>query len=554
MRAGGSGGPRFGYTCVGIKPVATATFEKIFGAFYTAEPVARTITKWAVRGPSDSVLDPSCGDGVFLSSAARRLEGMGSKNPQVWGIDINEDALQSVKARLPECRLVKADFFSSRPGDIPFFNAVIGNPPFIRYQNFNGSSRSTALARAREGGVHLPKLSSSWAPFLVHAAAFLAKGGRLGMVVPAELGHARYAREVLSFLLRKFGWIRFCIFRKKLFPELSEDTGLLLCEKFEKPCTWFSVAVLDDIQEAESQNYVEYPVDLEAVRSGRTKLGHYLLSPEVRQLYGRLAEEKHVVRLGSVADVGIGYVSGYNDYFHLSAAERRRWRIPADFLRPALLSLGDPPGVFVRRSEWENLTAEGRKVYLLAIPPVSQKQLPASIIAYLKYGEQLGVPKRFKCRVREPWYSVPHVRIGDAFLSYMSGQNPRLVKNCYNLVAPNTLHLVRFDKTSSAGAFLGGWYSSLTRLSCELEGHSLGGGMLKLEPSEAERVLIPLPWPREEPRLVKDLDAMIRRAQGEEAVDFVDHHVLRRRLGLSGTECACLRDAAAEMHKWRMHK
>lgn len=534
--------------------MATATFQKSFGAFYTAEPVAHTITKWAVRDRNDSVLDPSCGDGVFLSSAARCLAAMGGKSPQIWGIDVNEGALRSAKARLPECRLLNVDFFSTKPGDIPSFNAIIGNPPFIRYQTFNGSSRSAALARAKEAGVHLPKLSSSWAPFLVHAAAFLAKGGRLGMVVPAELGHAQYAREVLGFLIRKFGRIQFCIFRKKLFPELSEDTGLLLCEKSENPCTWFSVAVLDDIEEAEGQKYADYPVDLEAVRSGRTKLHHYLLSPKVRQLYRGLAEEKHVLRLGGVADVGIGYVSGYNDYFHLSAAERRRWRIPGSFLRPALLSLGDPEGVVARRADWERLSHEGKKAYLLAIPPVSKDRLPRTLLDYLKYGEELGVPKRFKCRVRVPWYSVPHVRIGDALLSYMSGQNPRLVKNTYNLLAPNTLHLVHFGKTRSADTFLGGWYSSLTRLSCELEGHALGGGMLKLEPSEAERVLIPIPWPREEARIVRDLDAMIRRSQAEPANEFVDHHVLRRRLGLSATECARLRDAAAEMHKWRMHK
>lgn len=534
--------------------MATATFQKTFGAFYTGARVARTIIKWAVRNPKDSVLDPSCGGGIFLSSAARRLESMGSTNPQIWGIDVNEDALQSVKASLPECRLLNADFFSTKPGDIPFFNAIIGNPPFIRYQTFNGSNRSSALARAKEAGVHLPKLSSSWAPFLVHAVAFLSKGGRLGMVVPAELGHAQYAREVLSFLLRKFGRIQFCIFRKKLFPELSEDTGLLLCEKFENPCTWLSVAVLNDIQEAEEQKYVEYPVDLEAVRNGRIRLAHYLLSPKVRQLYGQLAEHKHIVRLGGVADVGIGYVSGYNDYFHLSIAERRRWRIPASFLKPALLSLGDIEGVVVRGADWEKLAHEGRKVYLLTIPPVSRNRLPRSILSYLKYGEELGVPKRFKCRVREPWYSVPHIRMGDAFLAYMSGRNPRLVRNRCNLVAPNTLHLVRFDKTKRADTFLGGWYSSLTRLSCELEGHALGGGMLKLEPSEAERVLIPLPSPREESRLVGKLDTLLRRMGEEAAANLVDLHVLRRRLGLSATECAVLRDAAGEMYRWRMHK
>jgi adenine-specific DNA-methyltransferase len=36
-----------------------------------------------------------------------------------------------------------------------------------------------------------------------------------------------------------------------------------------------------------------------------------------------------------------------------------------------------------------------------------------------------------------------------------------------------------------------GWNTPLARLSCELEGHPLGGGLLKLEPREAARLVIP---------------------------------------------------------------
>ncbi|MCL5884908.1 MAG: hypothetical protein M1377_06140, partial [Deltaproteobacteria bacterium] len=34
---------------------------------------------------------------------------------------------------------------------------------------------------------------------------------------------------------------------------------------------------------------------------------------------------------------------------------------------------------------------------------------------------------------------------------------------------------------------------SITTLSCEIEGHPLGGGMLKIEPREAQRILLPRP-------------------------------------------------------------
>jgi len=160
--------------------MATLTDRKNLGAFYTGEPVARWIVDWAVRGRRNMVLDPSCGGGVFLLSAARRLENDGNGNPRIWGIDVDGEALSAVGERVPNCKLINGNFFSIAPNQTPRFDAVVGNPPFIRYQSFNGSNRSLALSRALENGVHLPQLSSSWAPFLVHAATFLNKGAALG--------------------------------------------------------------------------------------------------------------------------------------------------------------------------------------------------------------------------------------------------------------------------------------------------------------------------------------------------------------------------------------
>lgn len=534
--------------------MATATLQKSLGAFYTDEPIARYLVSWAVRCPTDTVLDPSCGGGVFLSSALQRLRSLGSAEPHIWGIDVDEDAVQRTRSCLPAAKLTKADFFSVSPRELPRFDAVVGNPPFIRYQAFNGSIRSSALARAREAGVNLAQLSSSWAPFLVHAVSFLKPGGRLGMVVPSELGHAQYARSVLRFFINNFGRIQICLFRKKLFPDLSEDTGLLLCEQYGGPCGWFSVTILDDIGNAHENRHLSFPVDIGAIRDGRARLVHYLLSAKARDLYGQLSNQTAVARLGVAADVGIGYVTGCNEYFHLSEEEQRKWRIPARFLRPAILTLAETDGIVMRETDWRELAEQGKKSHLLAVPPLGGERLPRSVLDYLKHGEMMGVPKRFKCRVRDPWYSVPHVRVADAFLTYMSGEVPRLVRNRANLVAPNTLHLVRFEKGYKADWFISGWPSSLSRLSCELEGHALGGGMLKLEPSEAEKILVALPDPHEAADLVRQLDNLTRQKQSEAATDLVDKRVLRRRLGLSGTECLILREAAAEMHTWRMHR
>jgi adenine-specific DNA-methyltransferase len=534
--------------------MATATPQKILGAFYTADPVARFLVHWAIRKPNDTVLDPSCGDGVFLQAASERILDLGNSRPQIWGVDVDPRALRASHLRSSGARLLEGNFFSLEPGDIPLVTTVVGNPPFIRYQTFNGKQRADALKCALNAGVELPQLCSSWAPFIVQSTTFLQQGGRLGMVAPAELIHARYAREVLRYLLRQFGQITVRMFQKKMFEELSEDTILLLCEDFGKPCSWFSVTPTTCIEDARSDERNTIPVDIEAIRSGRHRLTRYLLSPKARHLYESIAGETGVARLGDDADVGIGYVTGCNNYFHLTTSEAKSWRVPSRYLAPAVLSLGDFHGTVFRRSDWELLRNLNRKTHLLRIPALKTGAFPNGLVKYISHGRERRVSEHFKCRVRETWYSVPHVRVGDAFLSYMSGSSPKLVRNGSGFVAPNTLHIVRFAPGRHWKPFIAGWYSSLTRLSCEIEGHPLGGGMLKLEPSEAESVLVAQPHPKDVPGLVRELDVLLRGSDFSAALDLADSTVLRRRLGLSKSECMVLRDAAAQLEVWRMHK
>jgi adenine-specific DNA-methyltransferase len=534
--------------------MATAAQQKALGAFYTADPVARFLVNWAVRERDDVVLDPSCGDGVFLSAAAERIVSLGNPRPKVWGVDVDPEALRCAYLRTSYAQLVEKDFFSLRAEDLPAINVVVGNPPFIRYQRFAGQQRRDAQKCASASGVDLPGLSSSWAPFLVHAAALLRERGRMAMVVPAEFVHAKYAKEVLRFLLRRFQRINVRMFQKKMFPELSEDTLLLLCEECGRACDWFSVTPSTSIENARADHEWTIPVDIESIQTGQRRLSHYLLPHKARHLYEALGRESGVSKLGDAADVGIGYVTGCNHYFHMTAPELRTWRFADRFVARAVLSLGSFDGTVLRLADWRKLANSNEKVYLLKVPPLNTKDMPTSLSRYLAQGREQRIPERFKCRVRDSWYSVPHVRVGDALLSYMSGSFPKLVRNAARLVAPNTLHIVRFGTGRQWRSFVAGWHTSLTRLSCEIEGHPLGGGLLKLEPGEAESVLVALPHPRDASRLVRELDQVLRRKDYSEAAELADRAVLRRRFGLSGSECLVLRDAAKQLESWRLHK
>jgi hypothetical protein len=153
---------------------------------------------------------------------------------------------------------------------------------------------------------------------------------------------------------------------------------------------------------------------------------------------------------------------------------------------------------------------------------------------------------------------VPHVYDADGFLTYMSGTSPKLVANDAGVVAPNTLHIVRMYPGAPVAplALAAMWQTSLSALSCELEGHSLGGGMLKLEPTEARRVAVALPdlAPARVAELADDVDRLLRRGNRAMARAHADKVVLQEGIGLTASEIKLLHDGWNYLRERRHHR
>jgi predicted RNA methylase len=538
----------------------TTDDAKSLGAFYTDAQVADFLVWWAVRSSQDAVLDPSFGGGVFLRASCKRLLHLGGQPAdQVIGVEIDPAVHARITDKLVEEFSVKApnlllaDFFSLDPAGACQVDAVVGNPPFIRYQRFGGEVRRLALARSAAQGVRLPELCSSWAPFLVHSAAMLRPGGRLAMVVPMEIAHARYAQPVLNYLLQAFGKATFLTFRKKLFPDLSEDTLLLLCED-KGGCSsqflWRDLPHPGRLADIRDRGRLPLAatrrLDAGTVVGGAGRLIEYFIPRKARELYRELKGSFWTKRLGDLADIGIGYVTGANEFFHLDPQEVRRHGIPHRFLRPAVRRSRAFSGLRFTADDWRRAAENREASYLLYLS--EDDSLPESVRQYLRQGEARGVPRAYKCRTRSPWFHVPHVYQPDAFLSYMSGMTPRLVTNTARVVASNSLHILRLYPPAplNSDALAALWQTSLARLSVEIEGHPLGGGMLKVEPTEAEKVVLPWPQGVGEPwltELAEQLDLSLRQQGSEVTQALADASILRQAMGLSQGDCDLLRAA-----------
>ena len=434
-------------------------------------------------------LTRALGDSFSCGPPQDRLTELGAAredlSSQIHGVELDGGAHQAAtEAGLgaPSEALLLGDFFSIQPnGAVPLCDAVVGNPPYIRYQDFKKSSES-AHRVAEAAGVRLTRLASSWAPFLIHATGFVSPGGRMAQVLPAELMHAQYAGEVLEFIRRRFARVTIAVFEERVFPGALEEVVLLFAddrgEGHAADVQLLSARTLDDLDGAAVDTGFARSDRLPVPRAAsREKLLVQLLPIATQDLYRGIAGTEEVRRFGAIADVDIGAVTGGNDFFLVSAEEAEE--LDDRLLRPCVSKAAQVRGARYRNQDHRALIASGRKSSIFAADAGTPSDLLETARSYLNRGKSEGIHKRYKCRTREPWWAVPMPKIGtpDLLLTYCANSHPRLSLNEAGVVQTNTIHGVALNEPATGPALAATFYNSLTLLSAELVGRSYGGGV-----------------------------------------------------------------------------
>lgn len=537
-------------------------FRKARGAFFTPYPIAQFLVQWALRGDRQSVLDPTCGEGVFLLAAAD--EAAGARPLDLFGVDIHGDSLEETQRLLVQAghsgaNLLTGDFFDEVSPDqigarIPFVDAVVGNPPFVRYHEHRGDVRRRATAAALAQGVRVSGLASSWAPLLVHASSFLKPDGRIAMVVPAELLSVGYAEPIRQWLRRRFKSVHLVLFDRLQFHDAEEQVVLLVAQG-TGGCSAFNLHEVSDA--AELQNL--HVFDSEAFTPSDTGKWTELLVPdEVRGiLRNTTADEFHA--LEKLGRVELGTVTGANKFFTLSESTRLDYNlVEGKHVRRTV-----PPGtrhltgLRFTPGQWEQLRLKGERVWLL--DPAEGTKAAGGFGRYVALGKQLEVDQGYKCSGRTPWWRPPVQDTPDMFFTYMSHVTPRLIANDAGVAYVNSMHGLTFgddvdDVVRTALPFV--TLNTLTMLSAEITGRSYGGGILKMEPREASQLMVPADavthraWD-----LLKDrhheLDQLVRTRNWGAVTEIVDEALLVNTLSIAEGD---LRKLCAALKRQRLRR
>ena len=512
------------------------------GAYYTPSVTASFMADWAIRAGDERVLEPSMGDGQFLRAVTSHAARRDFNGVQVWGVELDSDTYRlTVGGGVVEPeRAILGNFLDVVPFPV---NVVIGNPPYVRLRHLPQDEADHARATASQAlGMRMDPAGSVWLPFVTHTTNFIELGGRLAFVLPYDFTYVRYAKPLWRFLGREYGSLRVVRVRERLFPDILQEVVLLLADDrggrsnavqfdcYEKPL---------DLLDAEPSRSTR--VALDRIVTDDRPFTEALLPDVLRELlHTRLARLTQPV--SDYVTWNIGYVTGDKRFFHPSEEDVEEFNLPASSLVPSLAS--------GRRAAKKGLRTSGfpqSSIARLFLPSESEGDLTEGERAYIQVGVSRGVERRYKCRIREPWYVTPGVKIPDLLMPVFADR-PALFVNDGGFAASNSM-LAGYLHGGSQGHAIAAWYTSLTLLQIELNVHSLGGGVMVLVPREVGAIRTPILSSTEH------LEAVGRHLGAGDTVAAYrsgDAPVLGGSLGLTPSQVELIHGGVEILRRWRM--
>ncbi|MCC0563797.1 N-6 DNA methylase [Brevibacillus borstelensis] len=543
------------------------TYQKLRGGYYTPKPISDFIAKWAIQSKESIVLEPSCGDGNFLESLVSVYHELGLKSgseiaSNIKGIEYDIEESQKSLHRLKNLGIpqnnnsvLNGDFFSYCKKFLAeglFFDAIVGNPPFIRYQNFLEEHRTIAFEIMTNAGLKPTRLTNAWVPFLIASSLLLTKNGRLGMVIPAELFQVSYASETRQFLSDYFSKITIVTFKKLVFDDIQQEVVLLLCEKNGKENTGIKVAELNDVEDLVTFNPKDLlSLELKPLDHSKDKWTQYYLTAEEIMMLRNLRKHPKVTVSGDVIDVDVGVVTGLNEYFVLNENEAIDRNLTS-YTKRIITRSAHLEGAIMTEADWANNVAKQYSTSLFYPPDLPIEEQSNEVQQYITYGEEIGVNKGYKCRIRKRWFIVPSIWTPDGFILRQVHGYPKIIINEVGATCTDTVHRVRFKDGYNGRFIAAAFVNSLTLAFSEVVGRSYGGGVLTFEPSESEN--LPLPLIGAEKLDLLEIDKLLRANDVEAVLDITDKVLLIEGLGLTQQETLKLRDIWRKLRDRRINR
>ncbi|MCC0087744.1 N-6 DNA methylase [Aeromonas veronii] len=516
------------------------TTQKLRGGYYTPQNLADYVTKWVLQKQPKSVLEPSCGDGVFINALHNNNCDKAIKIScfELFDTEAKKTTNLCTELDFKNATITEGDFlvwankqlFNSQG----LFDSVIGNPPFIRYQFLEKSFQEQTELVFKQLNLKFTKHTNAWVPFLLSSLALLKAGGRMAMVIPSEIIHVMHAQSLRSYMGRVCSKIVIIDPKEIWFEDTLQGAVIIMAEKKVDTCTpsegvgIVSVSGFDFLNECPESLFCEtLGINGETVEGKWTKAN---LDKNELALIKKIISHESVHRFKDIARVDVGIVTGANKFFLVDNDIVKRHALEA-YAYPMFGRSQHCPGIFYDQEQHDLNKLHGLPTNFLYIED-DYSELPVKVQNYIKIGELEKLHERYKCRIRKPWYKVPSVYSTEIGMLKRSHEAPRLILNQVGAYTTDTAYRIT-SRFTDAENLVCSFLNPLTAITAELEGRYYGGGVLELVPSEIEKIYIPVIEGCQHDSAT--LNRMVKEGKIEEAIKMQGEYIFSK-IGITREE------------------
>jgi hypothetical protein len=441
-------------------------------------PIVDAMVEWAhteISTPA-RIVDPGAGSGRFLIAAARKFP-----DAELIAVDVDPLATLMLRANAAVCGFADrltvhlADYRSLDLPAIPCPTLFIGNPPYVRHHDVGEQWKRWFAATANRLGFRASKLAGLHIHFFFKTRELARPGDYGAFITAAEWLDVNYGSALRRLLADSLGGTAVHIIDPKAQPFAGAlTTGAITC---------FSVGS----RPAEiSMRAVETLDDLAPLGRGRAVVRGELTTARKWSIFVR--EQKQApagfIELGELFRVHRGQVTGGNHVWIDSGAARdlpKRWK-PFTVTRAREL--------FAAGAELNSTKGLNRVIDLPTDLDALATDERKAVQRFLVWAKRQGADESYIATHRRAWWSVGLRAPAPILCTYMARRAPAFVRNVAKVRHINIAHGLypREALDDAALTAVVGW---LHRHMSTAGGRTYAGGLVKFEPKELERILLP---------------------------------------------------------------
>jgi hypothetical protein len=451
------------------------------GATYTPKPIIHAMIAWASEQtvPPRRIVDPGAGSGRFLMAAAKAF-------PRATLIAVEIDPLAALMTRANATVLRFADRLSVELTDyrdlslseIDGPTLFIGNPPYVRHHDISPMWKSWFGDAASKFGFAASGLAGLHVHFFVKTHQ-LARTGDFGtFITAAEWLDVNYGAVLRHMLANGLGGTALHVIDPKALPFAGTfATGAISCFCVARRPHQLTVRTVHTLEE------------LAPLSIGR-RINWNDIEPASR--WSGLLRKPRTARsgeieLGELFRVHRGQVTGSNAVW---IAGEHAAEIPARFLFPAITKAKELLGA------GESLVGISHLRNVIDLPVDLDNGVTPderrAIDEFLEWARRMDAHRTFIATHRRAWWAVGLRQPAPILCTYMARRAPAFVRNLAGARHLNISHGL-YPVQSLSETVLDAIAHHLRQSVCTTSGRVYAGGLVKFEPGEVQRLLIPEP-------------------------------------------------------------